>query len=85
MKREAKGAARLRDALEKLSLMQRSVVSVADLRVWAELCELPYCFESVVSNSGLEHVSAVLRLHCPDRLVPAAWCSDQWSPGVLSP
>lgn len=82
---EATGAAKLRGALERLSLTLRSLVSVADLQVWAELCELPYCFESEVSNSGLEHVSAVLRMHRPDWLVPAAWCSHQWSPGVLSP
>lgn len=82
---EAMGAPRLRDALERLSLTQCSVVSVGELWVWAELWELPYCFESVVSNSGLEHVSAVLSTHRPDWLVPATWCSDQWSPGVLSP
>ncbi|TNN76267.1 hypothetical protein EYF80_013555 [Liparis tanakae] len=80
---EATGSARLRDALEP-SLTQCSVVSVAGLGGWAELCELPYCFESVVSNSCLERIGAVPRTHRPDWLVPAVWSSDQWSPGVLS-
>lgn len=82
---EATGGVRLGGALERSSLAQCSVVSVEDPWVWTELCELPYCFESVASNSGLENVSAVLRPCCPDWLVPAVWCTDQWSPGVLSP
>lgn len=47
-----------------------------------ELCELPYCFESVVSNLSLEKVSSVLKAWW---LAPAAWYSDPVSPGVLSP
>lgn len=75
---EGEGVARLEGARELLPLSQ--------LRGWAELCELPYCFESTVSNSGLEHASAVWKSCRPDWLLAAAaWCSDQSSPAVLSP
>lgn len=82
---EATAAARLKlGACVGRSLAPCLVVSAADLWVWTELCELPYCFKSVVSISGLERISAVLRLCCTGWLVPAAWCSDQLSPGVLN-
>lgn len=75
----------LGDGSNGLPKGQGSVCSVADRCVWEELCELPYCFVSVVCDSGLERFGAAPEIHCPDWLLPASWFSGQWSLGVLSP
>lgn len=77
MTREGRGAAWLKAALEMPPLSGCPGLSVSGPRgVWLEPGELPYCFESVVSDSSLG---------CdPGWLVPAACCSGQWSPAVLS-